>query len=191
MSDVTQAFAPVRAKLYVADLGTDINSVTGVSAVPLDFEDLGAISLSAGFSFTPAGAPTRTVEREYYDDAVFFTTESPSDDLPTFELTFNESNVAVIETAFGVSVDPATGEFEYAGGIPPKKCVIFDLADADSSPKTARFLIPRTGVAINGAVTGAGDQKLVKWPITFTAEPSDAIGGKLFRAWFSWLAATS
>ena len=186
MSDVSMAFAPVRAKLYKAPLGTSVASITGISVLPASFEDMGAISLSAGFSITPAGAPSRTVEREYYDDKVFYVTKSPSDDLPTFDLTAMESNEIVLETAFGATVD-AQGKVKYAAGIPPNAVYVLDLSDAGSSPKTMRYLMPNTNAAINGSVTGSDSAKLIKWPLQFTPEPSADIEGDLFWAWSSWL----
>lgn len=186
MSDVSQAFAPVRAKLYTAPLGTSVSGITATSTLGIAFEDNGALSLSAGFSFTPAGAPSRTVEREYYDDKVFFVTKSPSDDLPTFDLTANESNAAVVENAFGVTV-ASDGSFSYFGGIPANKCMVLDLADADSSPKTMRYLIPNAGASINGSIATSGSAKLMKWPLRFTAEPSDDLSGAMFKSWSSWL----
>lgn len=190
MSDVSQAFAPVRAKLYKAPLGTNVSGITGASPLPIAFEDMGALSLSAGFSLTPAGAPSRTVEREFYDDRVFFVTKSPSDDLPTFDITANESNLAVIETAFGATVDE-DGAFEYSGGIPENAMYVLDLADGAASPKTMRYLLGNTGAAINGSVAGSGSAKLLKWPLRFTPEPSEAINGNLFKSWSSWLADAS
>lgn len=187
MSDVSQAFAPVRAKLYKAPLGTDVSGITGATALPDTFEDMGALSLSAGFSITPAGQPSRTVEREFYDDKVFFVTKSPSDDLPTFDITANESNRLVLETAFGATIDE-DGLLKYAGGIPENSVVVLDLADAASSPKTQRYLIPNAGAAINGGIAGSESAKLMKWPLRFTPEPSESIEGDLFWLWSSWLA---
>lgn len=191
MSDVTQAFAPVRAKVYKAPLGTDISSITGPNvAIPNTFEDLGSISLSAGYSITPSGNPSRTVEREFYDDKVFFVTKSPSDELPTFDLTANESNRAVIETAFGVVVDE-DGKIGYSGEIPENCVIIVDLADAASSPKTARYLMANTMASVNGSVTGSGSTKLQKFALRFSPEPSEDLDGDLFWAWMSWLADAS
>lgn len=187
MSDVSMAFAPVRAKLYKAPLGTSVAAITGVSALPVAFVDLGAISLSAGFSITLAGSPSRTVEREFYDDKVFFVTKSPSDDLPTFDITANESNAIVLATGFGATVDE-DGLMKYAGGIPENAVYVLDLADASSSPKTMRYLMPNTGGSINGSVAGSGSEKLVKWPLRFTPEPASDINGDLFWSWSSWLA---
>ena len=186
MSDVSQAFAPVRAKLYKAPLGTTITGITGVSTLSAAFEDCGSMSLSAGYSITPAGQPSRTVEREFYDDKVFYVTKSPSDDLPVFDLTANESNIVVLETAFGVTIDSG-GLLKYSGGIPVNAVYVLDLADAAASPKTQRFLMPNTGGSINGSVTGSGNAKLVKWPLRFTPEPSEAIAGDMFWSWASWL----
>lgn len=187
MSDVTQAFAPVRAKLYKAPLGTTVSTITGSSSLSGLFEDMGSMSLSTGYSITPAGSPSRTVEREYYDDRVFFVTKSPSDDLPTFDLTANESNLLVTETAFGVSVD-ADGLFKYSGGIPENAVYVLDLADAAASPKTQRYLMPNAGAMINGALTASGSAKLQKFALRFTPEPSEDIAGDLFWSWASWLA---
>lgn len=187
MSDVSQAFAPVRAKLYKAPLGTSVSGITGASSLPMAFEDMGALSLSAGFTITPAGAPSRTVEREYYDDKVFFVTKSPSDDLPTIDVTANESNLLVLETAFGGQIDE-DGLLKYSGSIPENAVYVLDLADAASSPKTQRYLMPNAGGSINGSVAGSGSAKLVKWPLRFTPEPSEDIDGDLFWAWSSWLA---
>lgn len=189
MSDVTQAFAPVRAKLYTADLGTDVSGVTADSVLPEAFKDHGAISLSSGYSFTPAGAPSRTVEREFYDDQIFFVSETPSDDVPTWDITFNESNFVVVEDAFGATVDE-DGKLDYAGGIPPHKVMVLDLADAAALPKTRRFLVPDTSVAINGSINPSGSTKLEKYPLRFSGNPSGVFGGGtvLFRMWSSWLA---
>lgn len=188
MSDVTQAFAPVRAKLYTAPSGTSVSAITGSSTLPGTFEDNGAIDLSSGYSFTPAGAPTRTVEREFYDSAIFFISETPSDDVPTWDLTFLESNIAVVENAFGVEVD-SDGSLVYAGGIPPHKVMVLDLADAASSPKTRRFIIPDASVAINGSINPSGQTQLEKYPLRFTANPTDAFGGTgLFKMISNWLA---
>lgn len=193
MSDVTQAFAPVRAKLYTAPLGTSLTGITGTSTLPPAFEDNGAISLSSGYSFTPAGAPSRTIEREFFDDRIFFISETPSDDVPTWDITFNESNIVVVENAFGATVD-AGGALDYVGGIPPRKVMVLDLADAAASPKTRRFLIPEASVAINGSINPSGSTKLEKYPLRFSGNPSDAFGGStpaLFRMWSSWLADVS
>lgn len=190
MSDVAMAFAPVRAKLYKAPAGTSVAGITGDSALAPAFVDIGALSLSAGFSITPAGSPTRTVEREFYDDKAFFVTKSPSDDLPTFDITANESNATVLETAFGATVD-SDGLIKYAGGIPDNAVYVLDLADAAASPKTMRYLMPNTGAAINGSVTGSDSAKLLKWALRFTPEPSEDIEGDLFWSWASWLADAS
>jgi len=190
MSDVSKAFAPVRAKLYKAPLGTDVSGITGVSSLPIDFEDMGALSLSAGFSIAPAGEPSRTVEREFYDDQVFFVTKAPSDDLPTFDFTANETNRLVLETALAASID-AAGLLKYSGGIPENAAYVIDLADTSASPMTMRYLMPSTGATINGSVAGSGSAKLVKWPLRFTPEPSEDIDGDLFWAWSSWLADVS
>jgi len=187
MSDVSMAFAPVRAKLYKAPLGTTVSGITGTSTLPIAFDDYGALSLSAGFSITPAGSPSRTVEREYYDDRVFYVTKSPSDDLPTFDITANESNIAVLESAFGVTIDE-DGLMKYAGGIPDNSVIVLDLADGAASPKTMRYLMANTGASINGSVAGSGSAKLVKWPLRFTPEPSEDLDGDLFWSWASWLA---
>jgi hypothetical protein len=180
------AFAPVRAKLYLADLGTDVSSITGTSVVPASFNDLGAISLSSGYAFNPAGAPTRTVEREFYDDQAFFVSESPSDDLPYWDITFDESNIDVIEAGFGVTIDE-DGKLRYLGGIPPHKCMIFDAADAAASPKTQRSLVPDVSISINGSVNPQGSAKLQKYPLRFTANPTEALDGAMFDQWSSWL----
>jgi len=195
MSDVTQAFAPVRAKLYTAPLGTDVSTVVAHdSALPAEFEDNGAIDLSSGYSFTPAGTPTRTVEREFYDDAIFYITESPSDDVPTWDVTFLESNLYVIENAFGATVDSAGG-LVYTGGIPAHKAMVLDLADAAASPKTQRFLVPDTSLAINGSINPSGNAKLQKTPLRFSANPTTGELGVgvtgLFIMWSSWLADAS
>jgi hypothetical protein len=190
MTDVSKAFAPVRAKLYKAILGTDVSTIDGASSLPVALEDMGSLSLSAGFSITPAGEPSRVVEREFYDDKVFFVTKSPSDTLPTFDITANESNLLVLETAFGATVD-SDGLIKYAGGIPENAVYVLDLADAAASPKTMRYLMPNAGASINGSVSGSGDAKLVKWPLRFTPEPSEDIDGDMFWSWASWLADAS
>lgn len=187
MSDVSMAFAPVRAKLYKAVLGTDVSGVTGASALGAEFEDLGAIDLASGFSISPSGEPSRTVEREYYDDAVFYVTKSPSDDLPTFDLSMLETNALVLATALGATVD-TDGLLKYTGAIPANAVYVLDLADAASSPKTQRYLMPNAVASINGSVTGSGSAKLIKWPLRFTPETSEDIDGDLFWCWSSWLA---
>lgn len=192
MSDTTQAFAPVRAKLYTAPLGTDVSSVVAVdSAIPAGFTDNGAIDLATGYSFTPAGTPSRTIEREFWDDAIFFVSESPSDDVPMWDITMLESNAIVIANAFGATIDTDDGSLVYAGGIPPHKAMILDLADAAASPKTQRFLVPDASVAINGSINPSGSQKLQKYPMKFSANPTTGELGVditgLFRMWSSWL----
>jgi len=190
VSDNSMAFAPVRAKIYKAPLGTNVSGITGVSALPSAFKDMGAMSLSAGFTITLQGAPTRTVEREFFDEQVFYVTKSASDELPTFDFTPLESNAEVLESALGVVVDE-DGLMKYAGGIPENACYVIDLADGASSPKTMRYLIPNAATAINGSQSMSGSDKLLKWPIRFTAEPSEDIEGDLFWSWASWLADAS
>jgi hypothetical protein len=180
----------VRAKLYTASLGTSLSGITASSSLPMAFEDNGAIDLKSGYAFSPAGAPTRTVEREFYDDQVFFVSESPSDDLPYWDITFNESNIVVVENAFGVSVDE-DGKLVYLGGIPPHKVMVLDLADTASSPKSQRFLIADASVAINGNINPNGSAKLQKTPLRFTAYPSSDLEGGMFAMWSSWLADAS
>src|SRR5690606_17968060 len=125
-------------------------------------------------------APSRTVERGFYDDEIFFVTKSPSDDLPTVDITANESNRAVLETAFGADINEE-GMFDYAGGIPENAAYVLDLADAAAVPKTLRLLLPNSSGSINGSVAGSGSAKLLKWPLQFAPEPSEDLSGKLFR----------
>lgn len=190
MSDVSQAFAPVRAILHTAPLGTDVSTVTGTGALPAEFTNNGAIDLATGYSFTPAGTPTRTVTREYYDDQIFHSTETPSDDLPTWDITFLESNLTVVQNAFGAEVEE-DGSLVYVGGIPEHKVMVLDLADGAASPKTRRFLVPDTSIALNGSVNPSGSSKLEKYPIRFSGNPTTGELGVgvtgLFRMWSSWL----
>lgn len=190
MSDVTQAFAPVRAILHTAPLGTDVSSVAGTGALPGAFTNNGAIDLATGYSFTPAGTPSRTVVREFYDDQIFYTSETPSDDVPTWDITFLESNLTVVENAFGATIDE-DGSLVYVGGIPLHKVMVLDLADGAASPKTRRFLVPDTSIALNGSINPSGSEKLEKYPLTFSANPTTGELGEditgLFRMWSSWL----
>jgi len=192
MSGVSQAFAPVRAKLYTAVLGTDVSAIDGdtlMSGLPA-FEDHGAIDLSAGYSFTPAGVPTRTVEREFWDSEIFYVSESPSDDVPTWDITFLENNVYVIQDAYGATVDE-NGALVYDGGIPAHRVTVLDLADVAAVPKTRRFIIPDTSVAINGSINPSGQSHLEKIPIRFSANPTTGELGVgvtgLFKMISSWL----
>lgn len=195
MSDVTKAFAPVRAIVHTAPLGTDVSTIAGTGALPVAFEDNGAIDLSTGYAFTPAGAPSRTVERQFHDDTIFYSSETPSDDVPTIDITFMEHNIVVMENAYGVTIDTEDGSLVYVGGIPPHKCMVLDLADGATSPKTQRILIPDTSIAINGSVNPSGSAKLQKFPLRFSANPitgslgvgTDANTNGLLRIWSSWL----
>lgn len=187
MSDVSNAFAPVRAKIYRAELGTSVAGITGTSVLPPAFKDMGALSLSSGVSFSPAGEPTRTVVREFYDDRAFHTSKSPSDQLPTLDVTALESNREVIEAALGATIDE-DGKLVYFGGIPQNACYVVDLADGSANPKTQRWLVPNGSASINGSISSAGSEKLQQWPLRLTGEPSEDIGGGLFAMWSNWLA---
>lgn len=194
MSDVTQAFAPVRAIVHTAPLGTDVSSIAGTGALPPAFVNYGAISLDAGYSFTPAGAPSRTVIREFFDDRIFFVSETPSDDVPMWDITFMEQNKHVIEAAFDATIDE-DGALLFVGGIPRHKVMVLDLADGAATPKTRRCLVPDTSIAINGSINPSGKDKLEKIPIRLSSNPytgSFGVGSTtdktgLFRMWSSWL----
>ena len=191
--DTSMAFAPVRASLSTAPLGTSVLSITGSGALPGTFEDHGSIDLSTGYSFKPAGVPTRTTYRSFWNREIFHVSETPSDDSPMWDLTFNESNFIVIEEAFGATLD-ANGRLVYVGGIPPHKVMVLDLADA-SGVKTRRFVVPDTSVALNGSINPTGAKDLETYPIQFSANPTTnalAVGETgLFAMWSNWLTAAS
>lgn len=191
--DVSQAFAPVRASLSTAPLGTSVLSIVGTGALGASFTDHGSIDLSTGYSFTPAGTPTRTTYRSFWDREIFHVSETPSDDSPMWDVVFNESNITVIEEAFGATVD-ANGRLVYVGGIPAHKVMVMDLADA-SGLKTRRFVVPDTSIALNGSINPTGDKDLETYPLQFAANPTtgalEAGVTGLFAMWSNWLADAS
>jgi hypothetical protein len=187
--DTSMAFAPVRASLSTAPLGTSVLSIVGTGALPVTFEDHGSIDLATGYSFTPAGTPTRSIYRSYWDREIFHVSETPSDDSPTWDVVFYESNIVVIEEAFGATID-ATGKLVYVGGIPDHRVMVLDLADA-SGLKTRRFVVPDTSIALNGSINPTGDKDLETYPLQFSANPTTGALGTgvtgLFAMWSSWL----
>lgn len=185
MSHVALAFAPVRANVYVAPVGTT-GPVDGAT-VPAGFFGgyLGAVDLAAGFTLAPSGTPTRTIVREMYDDQVFFVDKAPSDDLPNFGFTFLESGKQVVQTALGVAID-ASGAYVFTGKIQANVAVVIDLADASATPKLMRYYLPNASPALSGNATASGADKLLRWPLQFVPEPATELSGALYKSWSSW-----
>jgi len=188
MSDPTMSFAPVVANLYLAPLGTSISTIISYdTSLPGAFIDLGAINLDGRYPWTPPGTPTRTVVRQVNDSAIWYVSETPSDDTGHWNLTMLESNIAVMEAAYGVEIDE-DGTFVNYGGLPVHWVGVLDTASADAVPKKRRVIAPDLSIALSGAVGGDKSNPLETYPLQLSPNPSSVLAGGSFKSMNSWLA---
>lgn len=154
---------------------------TGTSGAPAGTPvDLGAIS-DDGVELQIPGEGDSTPIKQW-DGSTVRTIRTPSEDSPTWQVTFLETSKAVVETYFGVTVTQATtdGSFEYVVGNREHFPFVVDYIDGSN---LMRDFIPY------GIVTDVDSQQLnntdaVKYTVTISGEldPTEGYNFKRFMS---------
>lgn len=155
---------------------------TGTGSAPTGGTDLGAIS-EDGVELTIPGAGDSTPIKQW-DGSTVRTIRTPSEDSPTWQVTFLESSADVAELYFGVTITAAAadGSFEYTVVNRDHQGFVFDYIDGS---ELIRDYVPY------GIVTDVDSQQLnntdaVKYTVTIAGEldPTEEYNFKRFAtAW--------
>lgn len=185
-TNADNGFAPVTLAVFRAPAGT--TAPTSATAAPGgSFVDLGALSLEDGYEFTLPGEGDKTTEKAFVNGGtVFYTSRTPSDDLPTWKFTLMETSKATVEFMFGVTVTQTAtdGSFVWKSAVPVAQALILDLVDGKGAAQ--RDFLPAGSVASVDAITIAGTDRLQKAVVTIEADFNQALGGN-FKRWSTLL----
>lgn len=163
-----------------APTGTD-SDVTG-------YDDLGYIS-EDGVTLTLPGEGDTTSIRAWQNAAIVRTIRTPSEDQPTFELTFIETKLEVIEAVFGVTVDQGASEGSFVINTNVARSharLVLDVVDGD---ELIRVFAPRAIVTGLDAISFTNADP-IGYAVTITAEYDDELGGQA-RVWMTALATSA
>lgn len=158
----------------VHKLDADAAAPTSTSSA-LDGTDLGWIS-SDGVTKSMPGTGDRTVLRGWQNNGAIFVVRTPTDDLPTYTFVCLQTDVAVIELTYGVTVTQGATEGSYIVDVnaprQPQK-LVFTVVNGS---KIRRDYVPR------GVVSEIGDQVFqfgepIGYEITVEAEFDQDLDG--------------
>lgn len=158
---------------------TSAAAPTGTASVTTGFTDLGFIS-EDGVDIELPSAGDSTPVKAWQNGTTVRVIRSPSEDNPTWHFVMLETNLATVETYFGVSVTQTAteGTFEYTVGSRGYNAYIIDAIDG---AELLRDYVPKA------VVTEVGAHKLANGEVTgyeVTVEGElDAVKGFNFQRW--------
>ena len=152
---------------------------TGTSGAPTGADDLGYIG-EDGVEITIPGAGDSTPIKAWQNGTTVRTIRTSSEELPSWRFTMLETNLATIETYFGVTVTQTVseGSFEYTVENRTADEYVVDVVDG---AELIRDYIPSGVVASVGAHTLANGQ-VIGYEVTIEGE-LDATAGYNFKRW--------
>lgn len=157
------------------------NATTAVDAA---FVDSGAIS-EDGVTLTLPDSGDKTTIKMWQGGAQVRTLRSVSEDLPTLQFTFLETNKTAVETYFDVTVTQTAshGTFDYTVSLPDAFAGVLDVIDGAN---IHRLHCPRVVKASVGDLVYKNDEP-IGYNVTLELE-KDPTAGYNFRAWMTDLA---
>lgn len=152
---------------------------TGTSGAPTGADDLGFISAD-GVEINIPGSGDSTPIKAWQNGTTVRTVRTTSDDLPSWHFTMIETNIATVETYFGITVTDATteGSFEFTVADRPADSYVVDVVDG---AELIRDYIPQGVVSEVGAHTLASGEA-IGYEVTVEGQ-YDATAGYNFKRW--------
>lgn len=178
MTDLTKVRVAVSGAVYRGVAAEP----AGTSGAPAGATDLGAVS-DDGVELQIPGEGDSTPVKQW-DGSVVRTIRSPSEDLPTWQVTFLESSQAVVETTFGVTITPGVsdGSFEYTVTNRASDGYVFDYIDGTN---LTRDFVPVGTVTDIDAQTYANSDA-VKYTVTIAGDLDPTLGYNFKRFSTDW-----
>ena len=151
---------------------------TGTGTAPTGAVDLGLIGEDGTEIEIPGEGDSTPIKQ--WDGSVVRTIRMPSEDSPTWKVTFLESNKDVVETTFGVTITAAAadGSFEYTVTNRDHDNYTFDYIDGSV---LTRDYVPYAIVTDVDAMQ-MNNSDAVKYTLTFTGEIDPTLGYN-FKRW--------
>lgn len=179
--DATKVRVGLTGAISKAPLGTaaPTDSSTALDAA---YIDSGAIS-SDGVTLTLPDTGDRTTIQAWQNGAQVRVIRTVTDDLPSINFTFLETNKTAVETYFGVTVTSGTtdGTFSYSPvNIPSPSAYVLDVIDGSNR---ARYHIPRGVKASVGDLVYKNDEA-VGYEVTIECEV-DATANYALKGWMT------
>jgi len=176
--DTTKVGVALSGAISKAPLGATAptDSTTVLAAA---FVDSGAISAD-GVTLAMPGAGDVTPVKAWQGGLTVRTLRTTSDDLPSLNFVFLETNKTAVETYFETTVTQtvATGSFTYNSTIPTAKAYVLDVIDG---AETARYYAPRGVRAEVGDLVFKNDEP-IGYEVTLELEFDAGITGN-FKSW--------
>jgi hypothetical protein len=150
---------------------TDATSALAAAFAPLGFVSEDGVTWGA---VRPAGDTTQV--RAWQDAAVVRTIRTPAEDVPTFQVTFIETKLEVVELAWGVTVEQSAtdGSFIVNNNAPATRGqAVLDVEDENGK---IRIYGPRAVVTEVGDITFSNGEP-IGYQITVEFEWDQALGG--------------
>lgn len=178
--DVTKARVGLTGAISKAPTGS--TAPTG-SSTTLDaaFIDAGAIS-EDGVTITLPDAGDRTTLKMWQNGAQVRVLRTVTDDLPTVQFTFLETNKTAVETYFSTTVTQTAteGSFVYNPSIPSASAYVLDVLDG---AEHHRYHMPRGVKASVGDLVYKNDEP-VGYQVTIELE-KDSTAGYALKGWMT------
>jgi hypothetical protein len=154
----------------------------GTAGAPAGATDLGAVS-DDGVELQIPGEGDSTPVKQW-DGSVVRTIRSPSEDLPTWKVTFLESNKDVVETTFGVTITASTtdGSFEYKVTNRDADGYVFDYIDGTN---LTRDFVP-VGTVVDIDAQTYANTDATRYTVTITGELDPTLGYNFTRFSTAW-----
>lgn len=171
-------------KLYV-DFSGSATAPTGTASAMTGWDDLGYTS-EDGFTLSPPSAGDTSTIKAWQGQAIVRVIRSTTDELPTIQATFIETNENVLKEAFGIDTVTQTsteGSFVFdPNTLRVGKPFVADVVD---NGELMRIYAPSAVVTEIGEVTfNATDP--VGYQITWELENDTTLGGS-FKLWSTGL----
>lgn len=184
--DASNAKVPITGEFYWNADGQAPAPSGLATDVTADYDGLGYIS-EDGVTLSYPDEGDTTPIHVWQNGATVRIIRTPSDDQPTFQMTFVETKLEVIEFAFGVSVERTAeaGVFVINSNTTRRHGkAVLDVLDLERGWSRRYY-------ASNAIVTSVGEQNLAStaladYDVTVTADFDDELGGQI-KVWDSAL----
>lgn len=177
MTDATKAAVAVTGGVLKGL--TTATAPTGTSSSPTGFTDLGFLS-EDGIEIELPDAGDSEPLKAWQNGTTVRTIRTPSEDNPSWHFTMLETNLAAVETYFGVTITQTAteGSFTFTNSLRPYNAYIVDAVDGS---ELQRDYIPKGIVTDVGAHT-LSNGEVTGYEVTVEGE-LDPVKGYYFKRW--------
>lgn len=166
-------------KLYV-DFSGSATAPTGTASAMTGWDELGYTS-EDGFTLTPPSTGDSTAIKAWQGQAVVRVVRSTSDELPTVQATFIETNENVIREAFGVTLTQTATEGSFVFNPNTLRTGKPFVADVIDGSELIRIYAPSAVVTEVGEIT-FNSTDAIGYQITWELEVDSTLGGS-YKTW--------